>query len=77
MIDLVFIAFTGSASGFGPHGSVANALMQARCVAKSRTIAVQTVTAQIVRATEDPDLGLPGDAGVKLLRLNPALDAQQ
>jgi K+-transporting ATPase ATPase C chain len=70
-------AITGSASGIDPHISLANALMQARRVAKARNLDVQAVTAMIVRATEGPDLGLLGEAGVNVLRLNLALDAQK
>jgi K+-transporting ATPase ATPase C chain len=70
-------AITGSASGLDPHISLANALIQVRRVAKARKIDVQAVTALIVRATEGPDLGLLGDAGVNVLSLNLALDAQK
>ena len=70
-------AITSSASGLDPHISLANALMQARRVAKTRNLDVQAVAAMIVRATEGPDLGLLGDAGVNVLRLNLALDAQK
>jgi potassium-transporting ATPase KdpC subunit len=68
---------TGSASGLDPHISMANALMQARRVAKARNLDVQAVAALIRSATEGPDLGLLGDAGVNVLRLNLALDAHK
>jgi K+-transporting ATPase ATPase C chain len=70
-------AITGSASGLDPHISVANALMQVRRVAKARKLDVAAVAALIARATEGPDLGLLGEAGVNVLRLNLALDARK
>jgi K+-transporting ATPase ATPase C chain len=68
-------AVTSSASGLDPHISVANAQIQVERVAKARGLdpsAVQTVVAEY---TDKPFLGLLGDPGVNVLKLNLALDS--
>ena len=67
-------AVTGSASGLDPHISVKNALLQAARVAKERKVTVDEVKSLIAKATDGPSLGLFGDAGVNVLKLNLALD---
>ena len=67
-------AVTASASGLDQHISVENALLQAPRVAKERGMKMEEVQSLITRFTDPPDLGLLGDAGVNVLRLNLALD---
>jgi K+-transporting ATPase ATPase C chain len=67
-------AVTASASGLDPHISVDNAKIQARRVANVRGISLDQVSKLIARFTEGPDLGILGDAGVNVLKLNVALD---
>jgi K+-transporting ATPase ATPase C chain len=67
-------AVTASGSGLDPHISLRNAELQAPRVAKARDIAVEKVMG-LVRANIDPaDLGILGEAGVNVLKLNIALD---
>jgi K+-transporting ATPase ATPase C chain len=68
-------AVTSSASGLDPHISVANARLQAARVAKARGLPVERVAAFVAAATEGRDLGVLGEPGVNVLRLNVALDA--
>jgi K+-transporting ATPase ATPase C chain len=68
-------AVTSSASGLDPHISVANALLQAPRVAKARAIPVERVEALVAEHTDGRGLGVLGEAGVNVLRLNVALDA--
>lgn len=72
-VDLV----TASASGLDPHISVAAARYQLQRVAAARKLDVARVEALIEPATERPLLGLLGEPGVNVLRLNLALDALQ
>ncbi len=67
-------AVTASGSGLDPHISVSNALLQAARVAKARNLNVGKVRALIAANTTKPDLGILGDAGVNVLKLNLALD---
>ena len=67
-------AVTGSASGLDPHISVKNALLQAARVAKERKVSVDDVKSLIAKATDGPSLGIFGDAGVNVLKLNLTLD---
>ncbi len=67
-------AVTASASGLDPHISVKNAEAQAARVAKARNLSVEKVRALIAANTTKPDLGILGDAGVNVLKLNLALD---
>jgi K+-transporting ATPase ATPase C chain len=70
-VDLV----TASASGLDPHISVAAARYQVQRVAAVRKLDAARVEALIESATERPLLGLLGEPGVNVLRLNLALDA--
>ena len=72
-VDLV----TASASGLDPHISLAAAHYQVQRVAAARKLGVAQVEALIEPATERPLLGLLGEPGVNVLRLNLALDALQ
>ena len=67
-------AVTASGSGLDPHISVANADIQAARVAAVRKLDVSRVNELIAHCTEKPSLGIFGDAGVNVLRLNLALD---
>jgi K+-transporting ATPase ATPase C chain len=67
-------AVTASGSGLDPHVSVANAQLQISRVARARNIPVEKVQDLVARFTEEPTLGIFGDAGVNVLRLNLALD---
>jgi len=68
-------AVTGSASGLDPHISLENARLQADRVAKARGLNLEKVHALIQENTDAADLGILGDPGVNVLRLNLALDA--
>jgi len=67
-------AVTSSGSGLDPHISVQNAQLQAARVAKERGLSIDAVSAAIVKSTEGPSLGIFGEAGVNVLKLNLALD---
>jgi K+-transporting ATPase ATPase C chain len=67
-------AVTASGSGLDPHISMANAQLQARRVADSRKVSVDKVKELIAQFTDAPQLGIFGDAGVNVMRLNLALD---
>jgi K+-transporting ATPase ATPase C chain len=68
-------AVTGSASGLDPHISLENARLQVDRVAKARSLTAEQVRALIQQNTDSADLGILGDPGVNVLRLNLALDA--
>ena len=67
-------AVTASASGLDPHISVRNAELQTPRVAKTRSLASEKVLELVRRNTDGPDLGIFGEAGVNVLKLNLALD---
>jgi K+-transporting ATPase ATPase C chain len=75
--DVPADAVTRSGSGLDPHISIANAEIQARRVAKARGLSPAAVQADIDAATEGRDLGVFGEAGVNVLRLNAALDGAE
>jgi K+-transporting ATPase ATPase C chain len=68
-------AVTTSGSGLDPHISVRNAELQTARVAKTRNLNVAKVKELIATSTTKPDLGILGDAGVNVLKLNLSLDA--
>lgn len=68
-------AVTASGSGLDPHISVKNAELQAARIAKARNLSVEKVKEFITASTAKSDLGILGDAGVNVLKLNLALDA--
>lgn len=67
-------AVTASASGLDPHISPANATLQIARVAKARHLPVEKVRELVASNTDQEDLGLLGDPGVNVLKLNLALD---
>jgi K+-transporting ATPase ATPase C chain len=67
-------AVTASGSGLDPHISPQNAQLQAARVAKARNLSLDQVKKLIDTYTDQPSLGVLGDPGVNVLRLNIALD---
>jgi potassium-transporting ATPase KdpC subunit len=68
-------AVTASGSGLDPHISLRNAELQIPRVAKERGVSEEAVRGEVTKATDKPLLGIGGDPGVNVLRLNLALDA--
>jgi potassium-transporting ATPase KdpC subunit len=68
-------AVTASGSGLDPHISAKNAELQAPRVAKERGLGLDAVKAEIAKATDGRSLGIFGEPGVNVLRLNIALDS--
>jgi K+-transporting ATPase ATPase C chain len=68
-------AVTASGSGLDPHISPANATLQAARVAKARALSMDKVRELIAANTDKADLGIFGDDGVNVLKLNIALNA--
>jgi K+-transporting ATPase ATPase C chain len=65
-----------SASGVDPHISPANATIQARRVARVRGLQAARVDALVKDNTDGRSLGVLGDPGVNVLKLNLALDRE-
>ncbi len=74
--DVPVDAVTESASGVDPHISEANARIQAHRVAAVRRLPLTTVEDLIAANTDGRSLGLFGEPGVNVLRLNIALDRE-
>ena len=72
--DLPSDAVTRSASGLDPHISPENAYIQAVRVAKARNKTVDEIKKLIDDNTDPRFLGVFGDPGVNVLKLNLALD---
>ena len=74
--DVPVDAVTTSGSGVDPHISVANARIQANRVAEVRGIDLDRLNELVDEHTDDRDLLLLGEPGVKVLELNLALDEE-
>jgi potassium-transporting ATPase KdpC subunit len=68
-------AVTASGSGLDPHISLQNALLQVPRVAKERGISEEAIRGEVIKATDKALLGIGGDPGVNVLKVNLALDA--
>ena len=69
-------AVTASASGLDPHITVRNAVLQAKRVAKARSLPVGLVMEKIDAHTEGRTLGILGEPSVNVLMLNLDLDGR-
>ena len=69
-------AVTTSASGVDPHVSKANARIQAHRIAAVRGLPIARVNALIDDNTDGRFLGVLGERGVNVTKLNLALDAE-
>lgn len=67
-------AVTASGSGLDPHISLRNADLQTARVARARNLPEDEVRRLVHSCMEGPGLGVLGDAGVNVLRLNLALE---
>lgn len=68
-------AVTSSGSGLDPHISLRNAGLQTTRVARARGLTPDRVKDLIIANTDAANLGILGEPGVNVLRLNLALDA--
>jgi K+-transporting ATPase ATPase C chain len=69
-------AVTGSASGLDPDVSPANAAIQARRVARARSLPIDEVLSLVAAHTRGRTFGILGEPTVNVLLLNLALDAR-
>ena len=68
-------AVTASGSGLDPHISLQNAQLQVPRVAKERGLTEDAVRGEVTKTTDNALLGIGGDPGVNVLKVNLALDA--
>jgi K+-transporting ATPase ATPase C chain len=69
-------AVTASGSGLDPHISIKNAMLQLTRVAKARSMSEDDLKALVAKYTDGRDLGILGDPGVNIIKLNLALDGK-
>jgi len=69
-------AVTASGSGLDPHISIKNALLQLPRVAKTRAMSEDDLKKLVDRYTDGRDLGILGEPGVNIVKLNLALDGK-
>jgi K+-transporting ATPase ATPase C chain len=69
-------AVTASASGLDPHISIKNALLQLPRVAKARAMSADDLKKLVDLYTDGRDLGILGEPGVNIVKLNLALDGK-
>ena len=67
-------AVTASGSGLDPHISMRNAELQSPRVAKVRGLAEEKMSELVRQNTDTADLGIFGEPGVNVLKLNMALE---
>jgi K+-transporting ATPase ATPase C chain len=67
-------AVSASGSGLDPHISLRNAELQVPRVAKARNLGADKVRELIKQNTDSADLGILGEPGVNVMKLNLALD---
>jgi len=70
-------AVTASGSGLDPHISLRNAELQAPRVAKARNLSLENVRELIRAQTDSAGLGVFGEPGANVLKLNLALDSRK
>lgn len=70
-------AVTASGSGLDPHISLRNAELQAPRVAKARNLGEDKVRELINQNTDSADLGILGEPGVNVMKLNLALNKNE
>ena len=68
-------AVMASASGLDPHISARNAGFQIARVAKARNLSEEQVRTLVGESTDNASLGILGESGVNVLKLNLALDS--
>jgi potassium-transporting ATPase KdpC subunit len=69
-------AVEASGSGLDPHISIKNALLQLPRVAKARGMSEDDLQTLVNRYTDGRDLGILGEPGVNVVKLNLALDGK-
>jgi K+-transporting ATPase ATPase C chain len=70
-------AVTASGSGLDPHISLRNVELQAPRIARARNVSTDKVRELIKQNTDTADLGILGEPGVNVLKLNLALDKNE